>query len=160
MLATAAGGGFVGFAEGRSAAGAFGLFAASSAPSTGSSVGRDVYELGVSRNGSQLALPTSAGLRIYGADLTLTDSIGGANDAALAVAFHPRLDRFYVSWARATDGIEAYSAETLQKLSTLDDTPNLPWVNGEAFVQGRLRIARDGSFLFATLRAGIGVYPL
>jgi hypothetical protein len=160
MLAGSADGRVVAFAEGDSGAGQFGVFQNPSGPFLDGIAGRTVHEIGVSRTGTQVSVPTSLGLLIYDSTLTLTESLGGSGDAVLGVAYHPTIDRMYVAWAREVDGIEAYSAETFQKLSTIDAAANLAWASGDAFVRGRLRVARDGSFLLATTNDGIAVYPL
>lgn len=128
-----------------------------------------VYEVAVERTGAQLAIPTYDGLDVLAADGTVLGVLGThARDLPVGAVYSPVGDELYLAWAGATTSISVYDTRTLHKLRDLAPLPGLFFWSGEpanpfvnhAFNNGRLRISRDGTLIFATIPpSGVAVYP-
>jgi len=126
-----------------------------------------LYEIGISRDGSQFAVPIYGGLYIY--NYTYTYSFGEpvklgthASHYALAATYSPDSDIVYVSWndvSGSESSIEALDSNTFEPLFILDDDPGLVHTGNYAFGSGRLRIARSGDMIGATIQNGVRLYP-
>lgn len=115
------------------------------------------YEIAVSRDATQYAVPSYGGLQIYdyGSDFRHVASIGSDS---LGVTYSPVSDRLYASWANGP--IEAIDTTTFASVAMLDANPGLDWSGNNALVSGRLRVSADGRALLATVRDGVKLYPI
>jgi hypothetical protein len=71
-------------------------------------------------------------------------------------------DILFVSWTDVFGtkaSIEALDSKTLTHLFTLDDQPALVHAGNYALFSGRLRIAKSGDLLAATVTGGVKIYP-
>jgi hypothetical protein len=68
--------------------------------------------------------------------------------------YHPTKDLAYFAWAQTTE-VRAYDMTTLTLVGSYDFEHTFQNTGNRAFTQGRLKISRDGSFLFATVDGGV-----
>ncbi|OGU11322.1 MAG: hypothetical protein A2075_11000 [Geobacteraceae bacterium GWC2_58_44] len=115
------------------------------------------YEVGTNRDCTQLAVPTYGGTYIYDGSLTKLGTIGVyAGGQPIGVAYHPLLDVAYFAWA-GSNQIRAYDTKTFAQLTPFVVGTTFGTTGNDAFDEGRLRISRDGSLLFATVSNGVMV---
>jgi hypothetical protein len=111
------------------------------------------FEIAVNHDGTQYSVPTYDGTFIYDANLLKTaQMVGGYATAGqpIGAAYHPVQNTVYYAWA-GTPYVYAYDATTLTRLTSYNAGYTFVWTGNNAFYDGRLRISRDGSLLFATV---------
>jgi hypothetical protein len=160
MLTSSADGSVIGFAESNSSDGPFGRYLVADRTllrKSGYTYGTSWfnYEIGVARNGSQYAVPTYGGTFIHDNTLTRYATIGQyAGPQPIGVVYHPTSDIVYFAFAK-TNEVRAYDTNTLQQIGSYNFEYTFDHPGNYAFTQGRLKISRDGSLLFATVGNGI-----
>jgi hypothetical protein len=108
-----------------------------------------LYEIGINRNGTQLAVPTGGGVILSGSAAQKIDE-----KETIGVAYHPQRD--FVFLARAgISTIAVYETATYTKVKEFDFGDRFEWVGNHAFQRGRLRLSSDGKFIFCTVQGGI-----
>lgn len=120
-----------------------------------------VYEIAVSRQASQYALPTYGGLYIFDGALSRKAILGTyAGQLPIGAAYNPVADELYLAWYGSNTSIDVYNTTTLQKVRDIAPTPGLfSWTGNWAFDNGRMRVSPDGKLLFATTgSSGLGIY--
>lgn len=162
MLARSADGATVAFAQANTDSGEWGRYSVATRTITDAApAGAPIYEIAVNATATQYAIPTEAGLHVFDGSLqprTVLD--GGPGRVPISAAYSPGADELFVAWAGPGASIEVYDALTLQKLRDLEPASGLfSPVSGRAFVDGRLRLSRDGSALFATSGENVVAYP-
>lgn len=162
MLSRSADGSTVAYAQSDSSDGPWGRYDVG-ADAFADAPGADwfLYEVAVSRTGSQFAVPTYGGLFIYDGGFAQQTTLGVyAEEFPVGAVYSPVADEVYLAWYGASASIDVYSASTFTKLHDVAPVPNLFTSNGNhAFVSGRIRISRDGSLVFATSDDSVVVYP-
>lgn len=120
----------------------------------------------MNRNATQFAIPHYGGLYIYdyqNSGFGQPTNIGVyTSHYGLGVAYSPKADILFVSWTDVSGtntSIEALNSKTLTHLFTLDDHPALVHTGNYSLVSGRLRIAKNGELLAATVTGGVKLYP-
>jgi hypothetical protein len=150
MLAASADREFIAYAEADSSAGDYGLFrcrATQFQPPLQANA--FLYEIGINRNGTQLAVPTGDGVVLSG---STTQKLN--EKETIGVAYHPQRD--FVFLARAgISTIAVYETATYTKVKELDFGDKFEWVGNHAFQRGRLRLSSDGKFIFCTVQGGV-----
>ena len=120
------------------------------------------WDVAVSRNGRQLAVPTYGGTYIYDAAMQLQERIGiYADEGPIGVAYSPTSDIVYFAWADwkyQHAAIDAWDTNTFTRVSVIDPTWRYGFTGNGTLVSGRLKISRDGEVLFATAPDGVRVY--
>jgi len=112
------------------------------------------YEIGISRDGSQMAIPTYGGTFIDDAT-NIIPSIGTyAGQAPIGVAYSPNADVMYFPFA-GTNFIASYDTKTGSLLQKYTTPGSFDWTGNWAFSEGRTKVASDGSMLFSTLDNGV-----
>lgn len=113
------------------------------------------YEIATNANGSQFAIPTYSGTKIYNANYTNIGTIGTyAGPQPIGVAYHPVEPLIYFPWT-TTSEIRVYNANSLVQVATYDFENNFQHNGNYAYVQGRTRLSRDGSLLMSTVTGGV-----
>lgn len=113
------------------------------------------YEIGVNSNGTQYAIPTYNGTYICDANLVKYNLIGQyAGSQPIGVVYHPVESTVYFAWAGSTQ-VRAHDTSTFAQTAAYDFEHSFVHPGNWAFTQGRLRISRDGSLLFATVNGGV-----
>jgi WD40 repeat protein len=128
------------------------------------------YEIAIDRLGAQFAIPTYDGLQIFDRDFERLKMLGShARALPVGAVYSPVDDEIYLAWADAPTSLDAYSSRTLEKLRDIAPIGGMFYWSGNndpigpsaghAFNNGRLRISRDGTQIFATLPpSSIAVY--
>jgi hypothetical protein len=115
------------------------------------------YEIGVNRNGTQYAIPTYGGTYIYTAAYAHTATIGEyAGQQPIGLVYHPTQDIVYFAWA-GTNEVRAHNTKTFAQVASYNVEQTFNGNGNYAFTQGRLKIANDGSVLFATVNGGVRI---
>ena len=160
MLASSGDGAVVGFAESNISDGRFGRYRVADANLLRKSgytdgTGWYNYEIGVNRDGTQYAIPTYGGTFIYDASLVRVGTVGQyAGTQPIGVVYHPVENTVYFAWAGTTQ-VRAHDTATLAQTAAYDFEHAFTHPGNHAYTQGRLRISRDGSLLFATVSGGV-----
>ena len=150
MLAASADREFIAYAEPSSSAGDYGRFrcrATQLQPPLRANA--YLYEIGISRNGTQLAVPTGGGVVLSGAPVQKLDE-----KETIGVAYHPQRDFVFIARAGIST-IAVYETATYTKVKELDFGDKFEWVGNHAFQRGRLRLSSDGKFIFCTVQGGV-----
>ena len=150
MLTTTADRKFIAYADGYATPSTYGRFSCDAAtlPPPLHAI-MPLYEIGVSRDGTQLALPSYTGVILSGAGPEKLDL-----NEALGAAYHPSRD--YVFVVRA-DGTKVTVLETAHytPVKELDLGTKFGWIGNHPFQEGRLRLSSDGKYVFCTAPGGI-----
>ena len=150
MLAASADREYIAYAEANSSAGDYGRFrcrATQFQPPLRANA--YLYEVGISRDGTQLAVPNYTGVTLSGAAVQKLDE-----RETIGVAYHPQRD--FVFLARAgISTIAVYETATYTKVKELDFGDIFEGVGNHAFQRGRLRLSSDGKFIFCTVQGGV-----
>lgn len=155
MLSASADHSVIGVAEADSSAGPYGLYkTGDSSYSPLNGLGWFTFEIGVSRNGSQIAVPTYRGTFIDDENHILPSIGTYAGELPIGVAYSPVADVMYLPFA-GTNYIASYDANTGTLLQKYTTPGNFDWVGNWAFNEGRTKVASDGSVLFSTLDNGV-----
>jgi hypothetical protein len=152
MLAGSADGSTIAYAESNSSGGPWGAYNIPTKTFVASQVDAFLYEIAVSRDASQFAIPTYSGLQIFDVALKLQAPLnGGGGGDPIGAVYSPVTDELYVAWSDSSASVDVYSSATLKKVRDIDATPGLfSWNGNHAFGDGRLRISRDGAMLLVT----------
>lgn len=119
------------------------------------------YEIGVKNQGAQYAIPTYGGTHIYDGTYARQRMVGTyAGPQPIGVAYHPFEDLVYFAWADwASDAyspwVRAHRTTDFAVVAQFDFQNHFDHPGNTAFQEGRLRIARDGSYLFGTVQGGV-----
>ncbi len=120
------------------------------------------WEIGISRDGNQIAVPSYGGTYVYDAALKLQKTIGVyANEGPIGLVYSPVADVVYFAWADYGHNhamIDAWDTRTLTQISAIDTSSSFDWTGNNAFVNGRMKISRDGERLFVTTKDGVMTY--
>ena len=54
--------------------------------------------------------------------------------------------------------IDVYNTDTMTEVGVIDNGAPFGWIDNAPFSDGRLRISKEGSLLFATVPGGVNVY--
>jgi hypothetical protein len=161
MLRASADGSVIGFAESNISDGRFGRYRVSDGhllfrQGYSDGTGWFNYEIAASRNGSQYALPTYGGTFITDAGLVKQSTPLGqyAGPQPVGVAYHPTRDLVYFPWA-GTSSVQVYDSTTRTRVTEYDFESAFTSNGNRAFVNGRLRLSRNGSLLFASVDGGV-----
>ncbi len=151
--------GIIGFVEADSSDGPFGRYRIADgnlvSKSFGGGTGWFNYEMGVNRDGTQYAIPTYNGTYICDANLTKFHIVGQyAGPQPIGVVYHPVENTVYFAWRDSTE-IRAYDTAFFFQTAAYDFEHMFANTGNHAFIEGRLRISRDGSLLFATVNGGV-----
>jgi hypothetical protein len=135
------------------------------------------YGVTLSRDGSQVAIPTKVGVLLYDAQGTLLDTIGPLQDP-LELAYEPRpfsalyspiADLLYVAWSayappdEMPPSIDVYDSATFAQHAVVEAQKDLySYGSGSdvPFGTGRMRASADGRRLLVIGPWGIAVYEL
>lgn len=113
------------------------------------------YEMGVNRDGTQYAIPTYNGTYICDANLTKFHLVGQyAGPQPIGVVYHPVENTVYFAWRDSTE-VRAFDTGSFVQTAAYDFEHMFANTGNWAFREGRLRISRDGSLLFATVNGGV-----
>ncbi|HEV8137807.1 MAG TPA: Ig-like domain-containing protein [Pyrinomonadaceae bacterium] len=113
------------------------------------------YEIGVNSNGTQYAIPTYNGTYICDANLVKYNLIGEyAGPQPIGVVYHPVENTVYFAWSQTTE-VRAFDTNTFTQTAAYDFENTFVNPGNWAFTQGRLKMSRDGSLLFATVNGGV-----
>ncbi|HMJ56322.1 MAG TPA: hypothetical protein VK540_29845 [Polyangiaceae bacterium] len=121
------------------------------------------YEICVSRDGSQMSVPTYDGTYVYDIGGTQIKTVGAyAADQPVGCAYSPIADIVYFAWVGAQHpSVEAYRTDSLERVKVVDpQVGQVAQVYNTAFVSGRTRISRDGTRLLVTVNGGVALYAL
>ena len=121
------------------------------------------FEVGVSRDGSQFAVPTYDGMFLYNSRLQKLATIGDyANDGPISVAYSPNSDVMYVAWYSFgfSNEVRAYSTTDFRLLATWNVNGQFNWVGNGAYDEGRIKTSADGSLVFVTVDNGVSIIPV
>src|SRR5262249_900606 len=115
---------------------------------------------GASRDATQFAVPTYGGTFIYNGSLDYLTTVGVyAAAQPIGVAYHPFDDLVYFARADwnnpASRYVQAHPTSDFAGVAQYDLQNGCDGPGNNAFVEGRLRIARDGSYLFGTVDNGV-----
>ena len=150
MLVPSADRQMIGFAEANISSGDYGRirYRASQLPPTILKAGAFVKEIGVSRDGTQLAVPTYQNVLLSGTPVPRIEE-----PQVVGVAWHPQRDYVFLACGGASV-VAVYETQTGTKAKELDFGDKFEWTN-RAFESGRLRLSADGAWLFCTVNGGI-----
>jgi hypothetical protein len=113
------------------------------------------YEMGVNRDGTQFAIPTYNGTYICDANLVKFHLVGQyAGPQPIGVVYHPVEGTVYFAWSESTE-VRAFDTTTFAQTAAYDFEHTFTNTGNLAFTQGRLKMSRDGSLLFATVNGGV-----
>ncbi|HKQ99742.1 MAG TPA: Ig-like domain-containing protein [Pyrinomonadaceae bacterium] len=160
MLTASADGSVIGFAESNISDGRFGRYRVADGNLLRKSGYTDGtswynYEMGVNRNGTQYAIPTYGGTYIYDGNLSRITILGQyAGPQPIGVAYHPAENIVYFAWTGSTE-VRAFDTASFAQVAAYDFEHSFTNTGNFAFQQGRLKISRDGSLLFATVNGGV-----
>jgi hypothetical protein len=150
----------IGFAEADSSDGPFGRYRVSDGNLLRKSgytdgTGWFNYEMGVNRDGTQFAIPTYNGTYICDANLFKFHLVGQyAGPQPIGVVYHPVEGTVYFAWSGSTE-VRAFDTTSYAQTAAYDFEHTFTNTGNFAFTQGRLKMSRDGSLLFATVAGGV-----
>jgi hypothetical protein len=155
MLSASADNSAIAITESNISSGPYGVYRTGNASYTSNrSLGWFTFEVGISRNGQQVAVPTYNGTYIDDVN-SVIPSIGSyAGQTPIGVAYSPNSDTMYFPFAQS-NYIAAHSTITGQELQRFTVPGTFDWTGNSAFSEGRTKIADDATFLFSTLDDGI-----
>lgn len=155
MLAASADRSVVAIAESNISSGPWGLYhAGDSRYASNQSLQWFLYEIGVSREGLQVAIPTYGGTFIDD-PRSVIPSIGSyASGQPIGVAYSPLADLVYFPWAESSM-VYAYDTTNGRRLEGFDFEESFEFTGNGAFGNGRAKVASDGSYLFVSTDSGV-----
>ena len=111
--------------------------------------------MGVNRDGTQYAIPTYNGTYICDANLTKFHIVGQyAGPQPIGVVYHPVENTVYFAWRDSTE-VRAFDTASFFQTAAYNFEHMFAHTGNHAFREGRLKISRDGSLLFATVNGGV-----
>jgi hypothetical protein len=108
-----------------------------------------LYEIGISRDGAQLAVPGYGGVLLQGSATPRLDE-----ERIIAAAYHPQKDYLFLAQA-GTSLLSVYDTTTMSKVKELDFGDPFGWIGNHAYQTGRLKLSPDGRYIFCTVTGGI-----
>jgi DNA-binding beta-propeller fold protein YncE len=117
------------------------------------------FEIGISYNGGQVAVPTYGGTFIKDNKKTFPAVGTYAGVTPIGVAYASVGSMVYFAMADS-DYIAVYNINTMTEANRYKVPGHFDWTGNGAFAEGRTKIAADNSFLFSTLDNGIIYLPL
>lgn len=160
MLAPSASRKVIGFAESNTSDGSWGAYYADS----GEIVRREGYtdgtsafnyEMATNPDGSQFAIPTYRGAYVYNSSYQKVATLGTYADAQpIGGTYDPVRPLLYLPWT-TTSEVRIYDTTTLTQVGSYDAGDVFNNVGNMAFVQGRTRMASDGSILAVSVTGGV-----
>ena len=113
------------------------------------------YEIGVNKDGTQYAIPTYGGTFIYNASFAKIATLGVyAGAQPIGAVYHPVEDVAYFPWTTTTE-VRAFNTNTFAQVAAYNFEDTFRHNGNWAFQQGRMKMSRDGSLLFATVTGGV-----
>ncbi|MGD1020542.1 MAG: protease pro-enzyme activation domain-containing protein, partial [Verrucomicrobiia bacterium] len=117
--------------------------------------GTFTFEIGVNRDGTQLATPTYGGTFVYDSNLTEVATLGSpGSQGPIGQAYDPQADLVFFAWWPA-NYVSAFETHTWVEVARYACGYTFPWVGNLAFQEGRVRSARDGSGVLVTVGGGL-----
>jgi WD40 repeat protein len=154
MLSASANRHVIAFAEANTSAGTYGAYdVRTKKVSFEDRADRFLWEIAANRDGTQFAIPTYQDTIIHGADPRAIGR-GAADGRPIGAVFHPARDIAFFAWSGSTT-VRAFDARTWRELDRMDVGVPFESTGNRAFVQGRLRMSQDGSWLFCTVNGGV-----
>lgn len=155
MLTASADNSAIAITESNISSGPFGIYRTGDTSYTSNhTLGWFTFEIGISNNGQQVAVPTYFGTFIDDPSVIIPSIGTYAGQAPIGVAYSPTSDVMYFPFAQS-NFIAAYSTVTGQQLERFTVPGTFDWTGNHAFVEGRTRVADDSSYLFSTLDNGV-----
>jgi hypothetical protein len=150
MLSASADRQTIAFAQANSSPGQFGQFkcSATQLPPLHEVPGF-LFEIGIDRRGTQLAVPSYSKLFLLGSP---TDSL--SESSVIGAVYHPTRDFLFIARS-GTSTITGFETTDYQKVKELEFGQDFKSVGNHAFQEGRLRMSQDGSLLFCTVNGGV-----
>ena len=157
MLAPSANREVIGLAEANTSDGAWGVYYAESSTIVRrqgmDGTAQFNYEIAASSNGSQFAIPTYRGTYLYSSVYQNTGTLGVyAGPRPIAAAYDPVRPQLYLPWLGTTE-VRIYDTNTLAQVGRYD--VGQVFDSYGAYVQGRTKLASDGSILVVSVAGGI-----
>jgi len=116
------------------------------------------YEVGVNRDGTQVAAPTYGGTFIYNSQMQWVRTLGVyAGQQPIGVAYHPTKDAVFFAWAGTTE-VRAFDTYTFSQLGSFATSTTFSAPGNAGYVQGRVKLSRDGTLVFVTTSGGIDFF--
>lgn len=155
MLSPSSGHRFVAIAEGNISSGPFGRYKTGDASyhATGA-LGWFLFEIGISPNGDQLAVPTYGGTFIDDRRKTFPSVGTYAGQTPIAAAYAPSGDVVYFPFAMS-NYVAEYDRSTMTERRRFTVPGQFDWTGNGAYVEGRAKVSADGRMLFVTLNGGV-----
>ncbi|MCE5263237.1 MAG: putative Ig domain-containing protein [Deltaproteobacteria bacterium] len=112
------------------------------------------YGIGTNRNGTQFAIPTSDGTYVYNTDFVQIATLGRRPGVPVGVVYAPSEDIVYFAWAE-TQEVRAFETADFAQVASYNFEDTFKSTGNPGYQQGRLKISRDGTLLFAAVEGGI-----
>jgi FG-GAP-like repeat/Bacterial Ig domain len=113
------------------------------------------YEMSTNPDGSQFAIPTYDGTFIYNSSYQSVATLGShAGAQPIGGTYDPVHPLLYLPWT-TTSEVRIYDTTTLTQVGSYDVGDVFNAVGNTAFVQGRTKIASDGSILAVSVTGGV-----
>jgi hypothetical protein len=141
----------IGFAEANISGGEYGRIRhlASQLPPTILRANAFLYEIGISRDGTLLVVPTGQNVQLSGSTVLRIEE-----PRVIGVVCHPQRDYVFLACG-GSSVVAVYDPRTGTKVKELDFGDRFEWAGNHAFQAGRLRLSADGAWLFCTVNDGI-----
>jgi len=150
MLAPSADRQSIGFAEANNSGGPYGriLYRAVQVPPKPMQANRFLYDVAISRDGSQIAVPGRENLVIAGASAPILEE-----PEIISAAYHPLQDYLFVTQG-GTSLISVYETAHFAKVKELDFGSRFNWTSS-GYQTGRMKFSPDGKYIFCTVNGGV-----
>lgn len=114
------------------------------------------YEIGVNSTATLYAIPTYGGTFFYDTDLLKTGPTVGVagGEQPIGVVFSPNSDIVYFPW-EGTSTVYAYNTSTYTSVAAYNFGSAFTMNGNRAYDNGRMKISKDGSLLFASVAGGV-----
>ena len=113
------------------------------------------YEMATNPDGSQFLIPTYQGAIVYDASYQQVTTLGTyAGAQPIGGTYDPVRPLLYLPWT-TTSEVRIYDTSTLTQVGSYDVGDTFNNVGNYAFVQGRTRMAADGSILAVSVTGGV-----
>ncbi len=113
------------------------------------------YEMTTNADGSQFAIPTYYGTYVYNSSYQKVATLGTyAGAQPIGGTYDPVRPLLYLPWT-TTSEVRIYDTTTLTQVGSYDVGDVFNNVGNGAFVQGRTRMASDGSILAVSVTGGV-----
>ena len=155
MLAASADKKSIAIAEANISNGAWGVYhAGDTSYKSDYSLNSSNFEIGISADGSQVAIPSYMGTRIDDANKVFPSVGEYGGVVPIAAAYSALENKVYFPMTK-TNYIAVYSAYSMKELKRYTVPGTYDWNGGHGYIEGRTKVANDNSFLFSTLDKGI-----